>query len=190
MQRDTFGQLITSSEDGTVRLWRFNQPNSRGAGGPLGYEYSCSVIDLRPKEREGGNKKDASGRKRSNKPTKINIAAFLWSLDDSRIITAATLNPGKCENAPAFPRLQRSRIGIVFADDRELEALSALSERTVSTLLESRARLPAAQGGGARVRRRWPVACGVGCERPAPQRRERAKAVRPREARRDGAGCC
>ena len=94
LQLDDFGKLMTSSEDGTVRVWRFGKSghgcapvlDDTGTGTTDGF--TSSVIDLKPQV-----KKQTDGRK-TRKPPTTNITTTVWSLDDSRIVAAATHNPG------------------------------------------------------------------------------------------------
>ena len=86
MQTDEIGQLLSSSEDETVRIWGLTSH----AG--IVRHHSLACIDLRPAvvrpvAAGGGGARSRGGRAAPTR--RSDVSCIIWSLDDTRVITSA-----------------------------------------------------------------------------------------------------
>jgi WD40 repeat protein len=122
VQRDGVGALMTSSEDGTVRIWRRVESRLGAAN-----NFSSTVLDMRPRAPR------KSGVRKPPAPPKVNITSVLWGLDGSRVVAAATVKHGAGAGATGTLRVgvydvQRaleSRLNNAPEEDRQLFALGS-----------------------------------------------------------------
>ena len=80
-----YSKLVSSSVDGTARVWEvFLQGGARLGGRLL---RSTRVLDLRPPALPPAAAAGRGGRNRARAPPLTDIAALAWSLDDALVVS-------------------------------------------------------------------------------------------------------